>query len=61
MEEVIKIIALLDSKDKESLLEFASILFKKSKYNALREEIEIRRSEIINGEVLSHNELWQDV
>lgn len=61
MEEVIKIISLLDNKDKESLLEFASILLKKDKYNALRKEIEIRRYEIINGEVLSHNELWQDI
>lgn len=61
MEEVIRIISLLDDEDKKSLSEFAGILFKKNKYNALRREIEVRRAEITTGKVLSHNEMWQDI
>jgi len=61
MENVIKIISLLDNDDKKSLSEFASILIKKNKYNRLRKEIEDRRTEITKGEVLSHEELWQDI
>jgi hypothetical protein len=61
MEEVIKIISLLDDEDKKSLSEFADILFKKNKYTALRREIEVRRAEIATGKVLSHKEIWQDI
>ncbi len=61
MEEVVKIISLLDDEDKKSLSEFAGILFKKNKYTTLRREIEVRRAEIAKGEVLSHKEIWLDI
>lgn len=61
MEEVIKILSLLDDDDKKSLSEFAGILFKKDKYTRLRREIEVRRTEIATGEVLSHGEIWLDI
>lgn len=61
MEEVIKIMSLLDEEDKKSLSEFACILFKKNKYTQLRKEIEARRAEIVAGKVLSHKEIWQDL
>ncbi|MBF0378375.1 MAG: hypothetical protein HQK72_12965 [Desulfamplus sp.] len=60
MENVLEIISFLDDDDKKSLLDFAGILLKKNKYSRLRKEIEFRRSEVVKGEVLSHEEIWQD-
>ncbi len=61
MEEVIKMIHLLDDDDKSSLAEFVKLLLKKDKYKLLRKEIDSRRSEIARGDVLTHRDLWQDV
>jgi len=61
MENVLEIISFLDDDDKKSLSDFAGLLLKKNKYNGLRKEIEVRRSEIAKGEVLSHEEIWQDI
>lgn len=61
MEEVMEIISLLDDEDKRTLSEFANILVKHNKYNKLRKEIESRRAEVKKGEVLPHEEIWQDV
>lgn len=61
MEEVIKITSMPDDEDKKELSEFADILVKQNKYSRLRKEIEIRRDEIKNWEVLSHEEIWQDI
>ncbi|MEE4357306.1 MAG: hypothetical protein V2I97_12640 [Desulfococcaceae bacterium] len=61
MEEVIKIISLLDEEDKQILSKFVTTLMQKRKYNCLRKEIESRRAEVEKGEVLSHKELWQDL
>jgi len=60
MEKVIEVVSLLNNEDKEKILEFANILLKQNKYNKLRKEIEARRDEIKRGEVLSHEEIWQD-
>ena len=60
MEKLEEIILKLDKKDKKKLSEFAEVLIKQNKYNKLREELEIRKAEIKNGEVLSHKELWQN-
>ncbi len=61
MEDVLEIISLLDDDDKKSLSDFAQILLKKNKYNRLRKEIEVRRSEVAKGEILSHEEIWQGI
>lgn len=52
--------SLLNDDDKDKILELANILLKQNKYNKLRKEIEARRSEIKRGEILSHEEIWQD-
>ena len=59
-ENVVEIISLLDGKDKKKVLDFANILIKRSKYNRLRKEIEHRRDEVKRGEVLLHEEIWQE-
>ncbi len=61
MEEAIKNTSMPDDEDKKELSEFAGILVKQNKYSRLRKEIEIRRAEIKKGEVLSHEEMWQDI
>jgi len=61
MEEAIKITSMPDNEDKKKLSEFAGILVKQDRYSRLRKEIEIRRDEIKKGEVLSHEEIWQDL
>jgi hypothetical protein len=60
MEKVMEIISLLSDEDKKKILELANILLKQNKYNKLRKEIEARREEVKRGEVLSHEEIWQD-
>ena len=61
MEEVIEKMTLLDNEDKNKILEFINILIKQSKYNKLRKEIELRRAEVQTGQILSHEEIWQDI
>ncbi len=61
MEEAIKITSVPGDEDKEKLSVFEGILVKQGKYSRLRKEIEIRRAEIKKGEVLSHEEIWQDI
>jgi len=61
MEEVMEIISLLRDEDKKKLSEFAAILLKQDKYTNLRKEIEMRRAQIKKGELLSHEEIWQDI
>jgi len=61
MEEVMEIIPLLREEDKKKLSEFAAILLKQDKYTRLRKEIELRRAQIKKGEILSHEEIWQDI
>ena len=55
------IIEQLDAEDKEKLLYFAKLLLGQSKYKKLREEIEQRRAEIREGEVLTHEEIWSEL
>ena len=53
----------LDKSDQEKIkIEyFLKLLLDKSKYNKLKEEIFVRREEIVKGEVLSHDEIWNKV
>ncbi len=60
MEKTMDVISLLNDEDKKKVLELANILLKQNKYNKLRKEIEARRNEVRKGEVLSHEEIWQD-
>ena len=60
MEKAMDVISLLNDDDKKKVLELANILLKQNKYNKLRKEIEARRNEVRKGEVLSHEEIWQD-
>ena len=54
------IINYLDEKDKSKVLFFAEVLFKHSKYEKLRVEIESRRKEIKTNQILSHDDFWQE-
>ena len=50
----------LDEKDKSKILFFAEVLFRHSKYEKLRTEIEVRRKEIRENNIISHENFWQD-
>ncbi|MBC2716534.1 MAG: hypothetical protein HF978_14610 [Desulfobacteraceae bacterium] len=56
----INIINYLDEKDKSKILFFAEVLFKHSKYEKLRTELEVRRKEIRESNIISHENFWQD-
>lgn len=60
MEKLVEKVSLLDDEDRNKILELANILLKQSKYSKLRKEVEVRRNEIKRGEILSHEEIWQD-
>jgi sialic acid synthase SpsE len=60
MEKVMEVVSLLNGEDKKKILELANILLKQNKYNKLRKDIEARRDEIKRGEILSHEEVWQN-
>ncbi|MDA3896699.1 MAG: hypothetical protein PF482_11210 [Desulfobacteraceae bacterium] len=55
------IINFLDEKDKSKVLFFAEVLFKHSKYEKLRSEIESRRKEIKENSILSHEDFWEKI
>lgn len=55
------IINFLDEKDKGKVLFFAEVLFKHSKYQNLRKEIESRRKEIKENRILSHEDFWKNL
>ncbi len=48
----------LDKSDQEKVLYFMRLLLKKEKYESLKREIQQRREEVAQGEVLSHEEIW---
>ena len=50
----------LDLKVLEKLDE-TDLLSNKSKYKKLKEEISIRRNEIVKGEILNHDEIWKNL
>ncbi len=54
MKDIMDVIAVLDEGDRQKLSEFAHILMRQKKYEELRKEVEARRTEIRNGEILSH-------
>ncbi len=54
----LKVLEKLDKADQEKITYFLKLLLNKSKYNKLKEEISIRRDEIIKGETLNHEEIW---
>ena len=55
------IIRILDDEDKKKLEYFARLLLRQEKYHALQKEIDDRRKEIKNGEILSHDDFWEAV
>ncbi len=52
------IIDRLDEDDKYKVKYFIQLLIRQEKYNKLKEEIQSRRKEIAQGEILSHDEIW---
>ena len=48
----------LDKADQEKVLYFMRLLLKKEKHESLKREIQQRREEVAQGEVLSHEEIW---
>lgn len=52
------IIEQLDDDDKYKIKYFIQLLMRQEKYNKLKEEIQTRKKEIIQGEVLTHDEIW---
>ncbi len=51
----------LDKTDQEKIEYFLKLLLDKSKYKKLKEEISVRREEIVKGEVLDHDEIWNKI
>ncbi len=49
----------LDQEDREKIEYFIKLLMNQNKYKKLQKEIEERRNEIKNGEILSHDEIWE--
>jgi len=49
---------LLVEEDREKIAYFLELLLEKEKYERTRQEIEQRRREISEGEVLTHDEVW---
>ena len=54
----LQILEKLDKADQEKITYFLKLLLNKSKYKKLKEEISIRRDEIVKGEILNHDEIW---
>jgi hypothetical protein len=54
----LKVLEKLDKADQEKITYFLKLLLNKSKYKKLKEEISIRRDEIVKGEILNHDEIW---
>ena len=48
----------LDKADQEKITYFLKLLLNQSKYKKLKEEISVRRDEIVKGELLNHDEIW---
>ena len=55
----IDILEKLDSEDKEKIDYFINLILSKEKYNKLKLEINERRADIKNNNILSHDEIWQ--
>jgi len=51
----------LDKTDQKKIIYFFNLLLNKSKYKKLKEEISIRRDEIVKGETMTHNEIWNNL
>ncbi len=54
----LKVLNKFDKSDQEKVKYFINLLAKKSKYENLKKEIQERRKEIKEGEVLDHKEIW---
>lgn len=54
----LKVLEKLDKADQEKITYFLKLLLNKSKYKKLKDEISIRRDEIVKGEILNHDEIW---
>ncbi len=52
------IIEMLDEEDKYKIKYFIQLLIRQEKYNKLKEEIQSRKKEIAQGEILTHDEIW---
>ena len=53
-----KVLEKLDKADQEKITYFLKLLLNQSKYKKLKEEISVRRDEIVKGELLNHDEIW---
>ena len=51
----------LNNEDKEKINYFIDLILSKEKYKRLKVEIEKRREEIKNNNILSHDEIWQEL
>ncbi len=51
----------LDTADKEKVDYFIQLLLEQKKYRTLKKELNTRREEIKNGDVLSHENFWKDM
>ncbi|GAG86956.1 unnamed protein product [marine sediment metagenome] len=51
----------LDEKEQLIVIDFIEKILKSKRYKKLREEIKERREEVSKGEVISHEEIWNDV
>ncbi|MHB2149145.1 hypothetical protein ACX8XP_08825 [Calditrichota bacterium LG25] len=54
----LKVLERLDKDDREKITYFIRLLLNQSKYRKLKEEISKRRDEIVRGDSLNHDEIW---
>ena len=59
--EDLKIIDKLSKEDRDKVIYFAKILLKQARYRQLKEEIDSRKKEIENGDILTHDEIWNEL
>ncbi len=55
------VIEKLDEEDREKIAYFANLLMQQTKYRRLKKEVEERRQEIKQGEILTHSEIWDSM
>ncbi len=55
------IIKKLDDLDQKKIRYFLKLLINQRKYEKLRQEIAERRQEIVKGNTVTHEEIWQQI
>ena len=58
---IMDVLEKLDRTDQEKINYFFKLLLNQSKYKKLKDELAERREEIKKGDVLDHEEIWNEI